>query len=347
MKTLRIPFSASQVNMSPNAHLFGTVSMMGLASFGHAALRLISTSIGHELLDYGTALVVCEHHYFPGYQKPSWSKYANLERAVGGASIQEYRVGSLKGYAILRFDGSDQAIIALQRKLDQICFDLAKLRFVGGRFFPDVLHIELFEHDPDGQSALKGTPYDARVFVDSTPLISHYAATHNVDRLEAVIKLVRLHEQTSDVSHTSAPEKDLPEETTEVDQDWINLTDETAIQAELDLIDQAVDDAFDFSLLDAEEWADASEEDIFASEGWIEKYYGRLIAVDIGYRLLEDPVARPNRFSSNSDYLHAYAEPVIGLARLQIVASCKKHSTPIFWQIKHAHPYLTSSGQPL
>ncbi|MBD8088713.1 hypothetical protein IFT48_01890 [Pseudomonas fluorescens] len=347
MKTLKIPFCASQVNMSPNAHVFGTVSMMGLACFGHAALRLMSTSIGHNLLDLGTALVVCEHNYFTGYQKPAWSKTAVMERAVGGAAIQEYRVGTIKGYVILRLNGTDEAIIALQRKLAQICFDLAKLRFIGGRFFPDSHAIEFCENDPLGLKALENLPYDARVYVDNTPLIARYAAAHNLDHLNALITLTRLHEKKPTTGTPASMSIGDSQSPSEVDREWIAQGDEAVIEAEIAQLEQEVEDDFDFSLLEAEEWADASEADIMASEGWIEQYYGRLIAVDVGYRLLEDPLARPHRFSDQPHYLHAYAEPVLGLARLQIVASCRKHAAPIFWQSQHIHPYLVSSGKPL
>lgn len=344
MKTLKIPFSASQVNMSPNPHVFGTVSMMGLACFGHAAIRLMSASIGHSLLDKGTALIVSEHNYLAGYQKPTWSKPGVMDRVVGGAAIQEYRVGAIKGCVIIRLDGTDEAIITLQRKLPQLRFDLAKLRFIGGRFFPESQDIEFFENDPFGLKALEHLPYDARVYVDNTSLINRYAATHQVDHLEALMKLTRLHEQDTAVVAKDTATKQTKREA-EVDQEWAEQNDEALIEAELDRIEHEVEEDFDFSLLDAEEWADASEDDVIACEGWIEQYYGRLIAVDIGYRLLENPVERPHRFSEQPHYLHAYAEPVLGLARLQIVASCRKHNTPIFWQCQQNHPYLVSSGK--
>jgi len=331
-------------------HVFGTVSMMGLSSFGHAAIRLISASIGHNLVDLGTALAISEHNYFPGYQKPAWSKPAVMERALGGAAIQEYRVGAIKGYAIIRIDGTDEAIIALQRKLPQLCFDLAKLRFIGGRFFPESQGVVFFENDPLGLKALATIPYDARVFVDNTHLIARYSAAHELDHLTSLLKLTRLHEQTpsvviADTGGRSANDSD--RSSSKVDQEWIAQSDEAQIEAELVQIEQDVEDDFDFSLLEAEEWADASEADILSCEGWIEQYYGRLIAVDVGYRLLEDPVERPHRFSDQPHYLHAYAEPVIGLARLQIVASCRKHAAPIFWQCQQNHPYLVSSGKTL
>lgn len=345
MKTLLIPFTASQVNMSPTPYVWGTVSMMGLTGFGHAAIRLISESIGHCLVDLGAALIVSEHHFSKGYLKPTWSKVVTRERTEGGAPLSEGRIGAVTGFVILRFDCGDDAAIAFERKLPQLRFDLAKLRFIGGRFFPDTQNTALFLDDPFGLKALQGLPYDARVYVDHTRLIERYAAAHQVDRLEALIELSRLHlkselkpgveEQAQIGLRHSGSEG--------VDAGWMDETDEATIAKELDNLEEPGDD-FDYDLLDSEQWSDASADDLLAAQGWIDQYYGRLIPIDIGYLLLEQPKPRPHRFATSPHYPHAFAEPVLGLARLQSVASCRKQKAPIFWRVQPNLPSLIATG---
>ena len=335
MNTLLIPFQANNVNMSPTVHVFGTLSMTGLAGFGHAVVRMISDIVGAPLADHGVALALTEHHYFPHYQRPSWSKKPSYAKAVGGAPVQEFRVGSVAGYAIVRFEAKDEALISTRNNLSLISHNLGKLRFASGQFFPDPTGVKLFESDSDGAQALAKVPYDARVFVDHTSLIQRYAASHHVNDLEALMALITL-KYTPDV-FGGAPEQDEKPEAP--------IEDEHTLELALEEITEEVE--FDFSLFDEDPslWVDVDAATLQAQEGWIEQYFGRLIPVDIGYRLIEELTDRRHRYSDEHPYPHAYAEPVTGLARLQIVASCRKHNAPIFWTHQSSSPFLTVKGQ--
>ena len=337
MNTLLIPFTANNVNMSPSVHVFGTLSMTGLAGFGHAVVRMISGIVGQPLADHGAALALTEHHYFPHYQRPAWSKRPGYAKAVGGAPLQEFRIGSLAGFAIVRFEAKDEAFIAIRQHLSLIAHNLAKLRFAGGQFFPDPRGVKLFESDSDGALALTKVPYDARVYVDHTHLIQRYALHHEVNDLEALLSLIT-RESSPDAPSGSTAEAD---STTTPSPEAC----ESAPDASLDELGDEVD--FDFSVFDSEDsdWGDVEAQTLLDQEGWLEEYYGRLIPVDIGYRLLEEPLPRRHRYTEEHPYLHAYAEPVTGLARLQIVASCRKRGAPIFWTHQSAFPYLTVTGQ--
>lgn len=340
MNTLLIPFAANNVNMSPSVHVFGTLSMTGLAGFGHAAIRLISDIVKTPLVDQGVALALTEHHYFPHYQRPSWSKRTSYAKTVAGAPTQEFRIGCLSGFVILRFEATDAHLISIQRNLSLIAHNLAKLRFAGGQFFPDPHGVRLFENDPEGVLALAKVPYDARVYVDQTHLIQHYAACHAMSDLDALMALINLKYSAEHL--TAVPEA------TESDpiQPHTALDLELELEAAFNELDEQLEDAFDFSIFDADDdqWGDVDGRTLLAQEGWIDQYYGRLIPVDIGYRLLEAPQPRRHRYSDEHPYPHAYAEPVTGLARLQIVASCRKHQAPIFWKHTDMTPFLIVKG---
>ncbi|AYG48050.1 hypothetical protein DV532_27610 (plasmid) [Pseudomonas sp. Leaf58] len=335
MNTLLIPFMANNVNMSPSVHVFGTLSMTGLAGFGHAVVRMISSVIGLPLADHGVALALTEHHYFPHYQRPSWTKRPLYAKAVGGAPVQEFRIGSLAGFAIVRFEAKDEAFIAVRQQLSLISHNLGKLRLAGGQFFPDPRGVKLFENDSDGALALAKVPYDARVYVDHTHLIQRYALHHGVDDLEALLALV-----------TQPNTPDTPRIAEAPDGQSV-LVAECGEQVPEQALEMLSDDLeFDFSIFDSEdEWGDVDAQVLLDQEGWLEEYFGRLIPVDIGYRLLEEPVQRRHRYTDEHPYPHAYAEPVTGLARLQIVASCRKQAAPIFWTRQSSFPYLTVTGR--
>lgn len=81
------------------------------------------------------------------------------------------------------------------------------------------------------------------------------------------------------------------------------------------------------------------------------QYLGHLVAVDIGYRAIENPAWRVNP----TPYLHLYAEPVLGLARILPVSSFLSLAktqdgfdqpevliTNAYWQHVAAHPYYLS-----
>lgn len=335
MNTLLIPFTANNVNMSPSVHVFGTLSMTGLAGFGHAVVRMISGIVGQPLADHGVALALTEHHYFPHYQRPSWTKRPLYAKAVGGAPVQEFRVGSLAGFAIVRFEAKDEAFIAIRQHLSLISHNLAKLRLAGGQFFPDPHGVKLFESDSDGALALAKVPYDARVYVDHTHLIQRYALHHGVDDLEALLALVTKPNAPDALRVAEVPHGESP------------LASECSEQVSEQAHNALADDLeFDFPVFDSEdEWGDVDAQVLLDQEGWAEEYFGRLIPVDIGYRLLEEPVQRHHRYADEYPYLHAYAEPVTGLARLQIAASCRKQAAPIFWTHQSVFPYFTVTGQ--
>lgn len=337
MNTLLIPFSANNVNMSPSVHVFGTLSMTGLAGFGHAVVRMISGVVGEPLADHGVALALTEHHYFPHYQRPSWSKKPSYAKAVSGAPVQEFRVGSVTGFAVVRFEAKDDALIAVRQNLSLISHNMAKLRFAGGQFFPEPRGVKLFESDSDGVQALAKVPYDARMYVDHTALIQRYAQSHGLNDLEALMALITLKYDPDSLLKPSQPAE-------EEQHCAAELTEETLDQVFQDV---AGESEFDFSVFDADEseWGDASLQMLEDHEGWIEQYFGRLIPVDIGYRVIEEPTARRHRYSDEHPYPHAYAEPVTGLARLQIVASCRKQGAPIFWTHHTNTPYFTVIGQ--
>lgn len=77
-------------------------------------------------------------------------------------------------------------------------------------------------------------------------------------------------------------------------------------------------------------------------------YWGTLSAIHVGYRAIESPRSRETR--QGDRYQHVYAEPVIGLCRLQSVGSYlatqsnlhNQCSDAYFWQHLVQHPYYVS-----
>jgi CRISPR type I-F-associated protein Csy2 len=88
------------------------------------------------------------------------------------------------------------------------------------------------------------------------------------------------------------------------------------------------------------------EEELTKEDQLDRQYLGHLLALNVGYRAIEEPTTRKTRKSDL--YLHIYAEPVTGICRLQSAASLlvakdeMQKTESIFWKHRAKQPYYVS-----
>lgn len=295
MNTLVIPFVAHNVSLRSTPHIMGTPSATAISGFGHAVCRLIKDSFSLDIEDQGAALAINRYSFHVGRPKHALATKADAQKARDRkmASMVDERVGTLRGAVVLRFESSPLDSQALASRLDELKEFLHLLRFAGGHL--EITHKLAIYQEDDGEMAFRSLPGYFRVIVDRTPWISAFAEHSKTDNLEALLGLL-LASENQMRNYGALPTGTKAEDGQE--------------QASVEPV-QLVADEDDFAAYAVEEVATFDPESI---------YLGRLIPIDIGYRLIEQPQER----NTGMPYLHAYAEPVLGVARLQALSSYRK-----------------------
>lgn len=293
MNTLIIPFSASNVGLRASPHVVGAPSATAIAGFGHALCRLISEAMGFEIKEQGTALALNRYSLLSGRPKHALAgkTQASKAREGAGAPMVDEHLGHLTGALLVRFEAGSVDTQAIASALDGLKDLVHLLRLAGGHL--QVAHkLSLFPDD-DGKNAFRSLPGYYRVIVDRTPWITSYAKAKEIDHLESLVKLLLASErQMRNFGQETSP---VPDTSASVEVEAEQQADD---YDEFDLAADAQESAFDPDRL----------------------YLGRLMPMDIGYRLIEEPTTR----NTGMPYLHAYAEPVLGVARLQALSSYRK-----------------------
>lgn len=327
MNTIIIPILASSVNVGASLHAVGLPSANAISGFGHAALRLIKEMTGANPSDQGSALVINKYTLTTGRKKPASAEQGDMSRVKAGsldASLSDERLAVIEGWVIVRFGVGLTGLSTIQDKLSDIAEQLHSLSFAGGVLsIPAKLRI--FENDDNGSEAFGKLPANARVVVDQTHDLERYAKAYNLDFFEAMIRLLVLSDEQGKSFYSAkavevsdereaTPEPDASIEPKE-DNDSLTLESST-----LPMDDQSVEDRALFE----------------------QTYLGHLVPIDIGYRALEEPQNRTAR----GHYQHVFAEPVTGIARIQLISSLKrrKDSVHAFWQHTNEHPMYISKG---
>lgn len=314
MNTLLIPFSAHQVNISPSLHVTGMVSANAITGFGHALCRLIWDMFEVKAIDKGTALAIDTYTYHPGRQKNINAEKKEADKAVKGvgASTTDNRMGYLKGWVLLRFECSLAGLDLVREHITELEDQINRLRFAGGTM--DIVQgARLFEGD-SGMKSLSALPEHARIIEDVTVDLFRYADSSGIDYFQAMNELLMM-SQRPDVDEGAEDQASGSEESEDFEVD--------SSEGQWEMPDTLEDIGVD-------------SEDM--SIGWMPS----LFAMDIGYRAIEMPRARLAR----GLYLHAYAEPVIGLARIRMVAGLIRSPSiqSVFWVHRANHPYYLSHG---
>lgn len=325
MNTLIIPILASNVNVGPSLHAVGLPSANAITGFGHAALRVIKDMTGASPSDQGSALVINKYTLLPGRQKPQSAEHGDKGKVKGGtldASLSDERLAVIEGWVVVRFGIGLTGLASIQDKLTEIEEQFHRLSFAGG-----VLSIPskvmAFEGDDDGMTALGKLPKNARIVVDQTSDLHQYASAYGLDFFEAMIRLLVL----SDEQGQNFNRSKLIDSVQSKDQGGTDIVDET-------LQDKPLEQ--DASGLPMNQTS-VEDRAVFESA-----YLGHLVPIDIGYRALEEPQDRKAR----GDYKHVFAEPVTGIARIQLLSSLmrKKESISAFWHHHNQHPMYISKG---
>ncbi|MBD8615704.1 hypothetical protein IFT69_18545 [Pseudomonas putida] len=312
MNTLIIPFSASSVSLRSTPHVVGVPSATAIAGFGHALCRLIGEAFGLEIHERGTALAVNRYSLLPGRPKHALARKTQGSKARDGSGspMVDERIGHLTGAILVRFEASSIGTQTVASALDGLKDLMHLLRLAGGHL--QVTHkLSLFQDD-DGPAALRTLPGYYRILVDRTSWIASYAKLKEIDHLESLVKLLLASErQMSSFSHDALSSPD------------VSVSPEVEAEPPLE--------GFEEFYIEA----DAQESTLDPDK----VYLGRLLPIDIGYRLIEKPTSR----NTGMPYLHAYAEPVLGIARLQALSSYRKSKEGFsaFW-VHHneANTYL-------
>ena len=324
MNTLIIPILASNVNVGPSLHAVGLPSSNAITGFGHAALRVIKDMTGANPSDQGSALVINKYTLLPGRQKPQKASKGDMDKVKKGdldASLSDERLSVIEGWVVVRFGIGLSGLTSIQDKLSEIWEQLHRLAFAGG-----VLSIPskliLLEGDEDGSEAFKKLPKNSRIIVDHTHELQMYASAYGLDFFEAMIRLLVLSEDQGNnfnKSRTPEPAKTSGSEIPADCDDTPEIIPQTPT-SELPMDQQSIEDR-----------------EVFENS-----YLGHLVPIDIGYRALEEPQNREAR----GGYKHVFAEPVTGIARIQLLSSLmrKKESNNAFWHHHNQHPMYTSRG---
>lgn len=306
MNTLIIPFSASNVNLRSTPHVVGAPSSTAIAGFGHALCLLIGEALGFEIKEQGTALALNRYSLSPGRQKHviglKTNKHPDKARQGDLAPMVDERLGNLTGALLVRFEASSVDTHAMASALSGIKDLVHLLRLAGGHL--RVTHkLGLFTDD-DGQDAFRSLPGYYRVVVDRTPWITSYSQAKGVDHLESLLGLLLASEGQM--------------------RSFSQVVDHDPAAPDAEASESDADDLDEFELASNALAADFDPNKI---------YLGRLIPMDIGHRLIEMPTKR----NTGMPYLHAYAEPVLGVARLQALSSYRKSKEGFsaFW-VHHA-----------
>lgn len=323
MNTLIIPILASNANVGASLHAVGLPSANAITGFAHAALRLIRDFTGANPSDQGAAFIINKYTLLPGRQKPQKAEHGDrgdTKKGALDASLSDERLAIIEGWVVVRFGVGLSGLTMIQDKLSDIAEQLHRLGFAGGVLsIPSKLR--LFEGDDSGFEAFSDLPPNARVVVDHTQDLERYATAYDLDFFEAMIRLLVIsHEQGAQFYKYKVSE-DISEEKPSEEKSTETQTEESTIDCPLLPMDQHL----------------VEDRAVFESA-----YLGHLVPIDIGYRALEEPQERTARGS----YLHVFAEPVTGIARVQLVSSLmrRKESETAFWQHFNNHPMYLSKG---
>lgn len=315
MHTLTVPFLACNVNVRPSPHAAGLPSANAINGLAHAIVRLISQMMGVSVADHGAALALNTYTLLPGRQKHQLAMIGDDEAAKKGkgAPLLDDRVAMIEGWLVLRFEAGISDMSKIGLNLEDLAEQIQRLGFAGGTL--EILeNLRLIENDDLGNNALCKLPSYARLVVDQTDYLGAYAACYEIDHFEALLRLLVSSEQQMQNYNKPAAAKEI-QEGEEGDK-----ADQTTCSEE----DQAINDELE---------ADKAD--------WETAYLGRLVPIDIGYRALEAPKPR----NARGGYLHVYAEPVTGLARIQLVASyLRQKADNAFWKHHNKHPIYISTG---
>ena len=325
MNTLIIPILASNVNVGPSLHAVGLPSANAITGFGHAALRMIKDMTGASPSDQGSALMINKYTMLPGRQKPQSADHGDRGKVKGGtldASLSDERLAVIEGWVVVRFGVGLTGLTNIQDKLTEIAEQFHRLSFAGG-----VLSIPskvlLLEGDEDGMAAFGKLPKNARIVVDQTQDLQQYASAYGLDFFEAMIRLLVLSDEQGQSFNRSKQIDAVPEK----DQEDGTHDDKTVQEAPLE---EPVGDL-------PMDQASVEDRAVFESA-----YLGHLVPIDIGYRALEEPQDR----NARGHYKHVFAEPVTGIARIQLLSSLmrKKQASNAFWHNHNQHPMYISKG---
>lgn len=318
MHTLTVPFLACNVNVRPSLHVVGLPSANAINGLAHAIVRLINQLMGVSVADHGAALALNTYTLLPGRQKHQLAMKGDLAdaKSASGAPMIDDRLAMIEGWLVLRFDASLSDVGKIGLRLEDLAEQIQRLSFAGGTL--EILeNLRLNENDDLGNDALGKLPSYSRLVVDQTNYLGAYAACYEIDHFEAMVRLLVSSEQQMENFNKPAVAK----ETKQGEQvDEVGNLSQTTCSED----DQAINEELD---------ADKAD--------WETAYLGRLVPIDIGYRALETPKPR----NARGGYLHVYAEPVTGLARIQLVASyLRQKGDSAFWKHHNKHPIYISTG---
>lgn len=327
MNTLIVPFLASNVNVGASLHAVGLPSANAITGFAHAALRLIKDMTGSSPSDQGASLIINKYTLTPGRQKPQNAEHGdkdNVKASKFDASLSDERLAIIDGWVVIRFGVRLSGLTMIQDKLSDIAEQMHGLSFSGGTLsIPGKL--QLIENDDSGSEALARLPSNARVVVDQTQDLERYATAYGLDYFEAMIRLLVISEEQGQQFFRKRSGENSDADTQE------NEAEATAIPTDEPKTSPAKAVALPMDQHHVE------ERSVFESS-----YLGHLVPIDIGYRAIEEPQAR----NARGTYLHIFAEPVTGIARIQLLSSLirRKESEKAFWQHSNNHPMYLSKG---
>lgn len=225
MHTLIIPVIASNVNVVSSPHAVGLPASTAISGFGHAFLRLVSQMLAISLTDKGTAMAIQSYTVLDGRSKHTVADVNSKSKASAGdmASMVDERLAYIDMHLLVRFDCSSDALIKLHDNLLQLQGEVSRLGFSGGALQSSG-PICLVEHDTTGRESLGKLPFDSRVLLDRTYLISLAQALFEESALDSIIRLLKqAEEQSKDYEAFSIRRIEIDKRTEKTPEDIIDL----------------------------------------------------------------------------------------------------------------------------